>query len=1032
MKVRISKAQFLYYIAVSYLKQVNKMSHNPVLNEKATKLVQEAVQKILSEQDEYSAAKNITRNYLGSFKKGDKQALFGFWVPGAQNGFLSDKKETFFLELFMGQEEISGADITKDAAKNVTFKRYNVPVMFAGDYALAVVDDVLFGTKERFGAFYWLTLKLKGRKEVIRDPLVQSLPFGVYAPAELYDIDSIHKKRKDMPYFTSFYKKKFSDGSYRAMDIGTCLEIHTETATKEGTLAALTRRYKKIADVIRANQSAGIANIYEGLSAADFNFVGYDTIELTPEVPTSEREAITHQTGEFFVYRDDDAAEISISLKRPDISNWGYDTPVLGSAAVSPSILETLRPDELVEFIETIHNMPDRPIQIAIDSVLGHCDFQGAKLLETFDVDCIERKNPKYINSKYLTGPNMYGRDIDFAHVNVKATLLELLRRKIDLGFDCIRVDGAQDFVKAIDELTGFRIQDDDFLQEMVSIRQSINGVNRRLDMNLEDGRAWPDDMNWEFNSKYLDHCIQMTLDDGERVKQWSPIIFAHNVHGKYKWFMEKWERFVEVYRYGQSWITGHSNHDNTRYFYKMVTTKPSIEYVADTPFSDYYNDQLGSTLKEVVHNAMDNNALTALMLGFLPGNPLFLLNAVFHTPWMFLRNIDDAYDVQILAEEGVKFFEWYVDKALYEQEDKFLRVKKYGFNVYEQLINTTSDDNGFLEVLYDLFSKIKADPIAVRYLYESTKDKGHFETVEELRALLITLREPASDEGKAYTATLEQRIKDDIVDANRRMISARKLMQGSAKILLRERGKKQQLLERGRAAVEADIDDINHQLEKVEFLLGFSDTNLKLILEHAKLTDEYDLAKWAANEELNAIAPDALKVKGRLDQTLLKKLANDFMLDARDAAKVSNYEDEVDTERVAYNFSLRAFRRNNPWLLYNPGNDVQKDFFAKKFYINGAKVTGDWRTRGDVVNANTIYYGWRTDPDETKKVFFIGNMEGDPIDELPLDIFLNLKGNWNIIAKSPALNDIPDVIDRTFKIRNFRNGQAIVMEQLI
>lgn len=1003
------------------------MSLIPKINKSETLKVVERINNILSTQDEYSAAKDITKNYIGSFKLTDKQALIGFWVPGLVDGFLADKKDGIKLEIYLEQEKLTGSDIKKNNYKTCKFKRYSLPMFFAGDYAVIAVDDILFGTKEEFGAFYWLTLDINGKKEIMRDPLCPSLPFGVYAPGELYDVSSVYKDRKDMDYFTTFYKKQFADGSYRAKDIGICLEVHTETATEEGTIAALTRRYKAIAEKIQINIDADKEDMYEGLSKSDLNFIGYDTIELTPEVPTSEREAVKHKTGEFFLLEDEDDDEFDVQLKRPDISNWGYDTPVLGSVAISPSILETLRPDELVEFIETIHTMPDKPIQLAIDSVLGHCDFQGAKLLETFDIESKERENVKYINSKYLTGPNMYGRDIDFSNSNVKAVLLELLRRKINLGFDCIRIDGAQDFVKSIDELTGFRIQDDEFLQELVSIRQNINGIERRLDMNLEDGRAWPDDMNWEFNSKYMDHCIQMTLDDGERVKQWSPIIFAHNVHGKFKWFMEKWERFVEVYRYGQSWITGHSNHDNARYFYKMVTTKPSIEYVPNTPFSDYYNDQLGDTLKEVVHNAMDNNALTALMLGFMPGNPLFLLNALFHTPWMFLRNIDDTYDVQILAEEGVKFFEWYVDKALYEKDGNFPRVKTYGLEKYEQLINIESDENGFLEVLYDLFTRIKSDPVAVRYLYEDTADEGNFETVDELEETLFKIH---SD--KEYKDKLIFRIEDDKLDSDRRILSAKKLLISSRKILVRELSKKEKLESIGKLKNPQDIVTLKSQINKIDYLQNLSNADLVLLLEHSKLIDEYDLDLWAASSELYAVSPESLKDGDILDRTKLKKFANDFMLDARDAAKVHKYEEELDEARVKYNFSLRQYRLANPWLLYNPGSDVQKDYFAKKFYVNGAKVTGDWRDRGDIVNCNTIYYGWRTNPeDASKKVFLIANMEGEAIEELPLDIFLNEEGKWRVITKSPSLKEVPELIDRYFKVKDFKNGEAILVEKV-
>ncbi len=934
-------------------------------------------------------------------------------------------------------------DVCRES-KTGDFIRDEIAMMALDNYMIAVVDGVRAGEKDLLGSMYWVRLDLNGNREIVRDPLAYSLPFGVYAPAELFDMDKMYAERKDMDYFTMHYKTVFPDNSYRAKDIGSCLEIHTETATSEGTVAALTRRYKRIAAVISGNMQAGKEDIYEGLEISDLNYIGYDSIELMPEVPTSEREAVKLRTGEFFVLTDDSADEgtVKVEMKRPDISNWGYDTPVLGSIAVSPSILETLRPNEMVEFIETIHTMPDKPIQMAIDSVLGHCDFQGAFLLETFERMPQERENPKYVISKYLTGPNMYGRDIDFSNSNVKAMLIELLRRKIDMGYDCIRIDGAQDFIKERDEKTGFRIQDDVFLHELVSIVQDINGVKRRLDINLEDGRPWPDDLNWMHNSKYLDHSIEMTLYHEDVPKQWSPIIFAHNVHGKYKWFMDKWDRFMEVYRYGEYWITGQSNHDNARYFYKMVSSVPSTEYVENTPFAEYYNAQLGKTKKEVVHNAMDSNALSGLMLGFLPGNPMFLLNSLVHTPWMFLRDIDDKYAVEILSTEGAKFFEWYVDEKTFDRNDNFLRTKGYGFTDYTQLSVKKYDDenDGFLNRLYAMVSKVKTDAVAVRFLFETTDDMGHYDTVGELEADLASIMTPGNEAAKVRQQEIFARITEDQIDSKRRVELARKLMKKNEGTLLREKieiedtHSEEQLT--GRAFIETRIghnySEIIKQLDKINYLGSLDDSILALLIEHSAMFDEYNIHEWSKDEELNLCATDALKIDGIIDPMKLKAFASAFLKDAVDACKVHKYEGELDKARVSFNFRLRHFRQDNPWLLSNPTNNVKKDYFARKLYINGARETGDWGDKGDLVNCNTIYYGWRTSPDATKQVFFIANMEGKPIDECPLNLFLNLRGDWNVMLHSPTLEDIPEVMDRDFKIKNFKNGEVIILEREI
>ena len=982
-----------------------------------------SVKEIIHKNSVYEAAKQITREYLGVRKIDLSLVLFGFWVPGLVNGDLKGKADQITLEIFTPLDPVDFRALKKNETATVTFQRDEVQLAAVDDYMIAVVENVSIGTKHRAGSFYWLRYHEQGARYILRDPLVQSAPFGIYAPAEIFDIQEMLAGRKDMDYFRKFYKTIFPDGTYRAKDVGAHLEIHPETATEAGTIEALTQRYRDIGRTIQANLDAGKEEIYDGLSPADMNFIGFDSIELTPEVPPAEREAVKSETGEFFQIVGEQDGNVQITLKRPDISNWGYDTSVLGSAAINPSILATLRPDEFLEFIETIHTMPGKPIQLCIDSVLGHCDFQGARLLETFDQVSDDRSNLKYINSKYLRGPNMYGRDIDFSEPHVKAILLELLIRKLNFGYDCVRVDGAQDFILEMDEETGLRIQEDEFLNEMANVIQDINGLKRRLDFNLEDGRPWPDDLNWLYNSKYLDHCIERTLPFGDRVKQWSPIIFAHNVHGKYKWFMNKWDRFVEVFRYGENWITGHSNHDNARYFYRLVKMKPGSEYREGEAFDDYYNDQLGKTMTDVAHNTMDHNALTALSLGFLPGNPMFLLNALFHTPWLFLRDIDDTYDVKIVAEEGSRFFTWYVNEELYQQPDNFQRLKALGFLNYAQLVTEPKrkkEQPAFMDFLFELCQSMKTDALMARFLFDDPDDAGGYVNAEVLKAAYTGIAQASTVEQQAHLAFLNSRIEADPRESARRVKAARKLMRKSLRFLLRDR----------ESAPEDLIAQIISQIEKLEFLATLDEHELALMLEDADYRNEYNVATWAENERLNAVAPEAMQEHGRLTAARLKTFSKAFMLDARDAAKVHKYEDSVDPKQAQFNFDLRLFRQRNPWLLKNPTNDVQKDYFARKLFINGAKDLGDWGDKGDVVKCNTIYYGWRTSPDGKKQVFLIANMEGKPLERCPLNLFLNLSGTWDVVVHSPSMQEIPRQLDKTFVIENFKNGEALLLER--
>ena len=174
------------------------------------------------------------------------------------------------------------------------------------------------------------------------------------------------------------------------------------------------------------------------------------------------------------------------------------------------------------------------------------------------------------------------------------------------------------------------------------------------------------------------------------------------------------------------------------------------------------------------------------------------------------------------------------------------------------------------------------------------------------------------------------------------------------------------------------------------------------------------------------------MKSDGGLTAAVLKTFSKAFMHDARDAARVPQYESQVDSAQAAYNFSLRQFRQDNPWLLKNPTNDVQRDYFSRKLFINGAKDVGDWGDKGDVVKCNTIYYGWRTSPDGRDQIFLIANMEGKPIERCPLGLFLNLTGEWDVATASPTMTNIPKKVMHNYVIENFCNGQALLLKRSV
>jgi hypothetical protein len=235
--------------------------------------------------------------------------------------------------------------------------------------------------------------------------------------------------------------------------------------------------------------------------------------------------------------------------------------------------------------------------------------------------------------------------------------------------------------------------------------------------------------------------------------------------------------------------------------------------------------------------------------------------------------------------------------------------------------------------------------------------------------------------------------------------------------------------LQRDRQSAHPDlIEDINAQIQKLNLLAQIDDHELALLIEDADFQTEYNVAAWAANPRLNTLAPASLFSDGTLTATSLKTFARAFMHDARDAARVYQYEDALDPAQAQFNYTLRRFRQAHPWLLQNPTNDVQRDYFARKLFINGAKDVGDWGDKGDVVKCNTIYYGWRTSPDGKQQVFLIANMEGKPIERCPLALFLSLKGEWDVVAHSPSMEGIPTRITHQYTIENFRNGQALLL----
>jgi hypothetical protein len=627
------------------------------LVEDETQAVLDWATAVMHSDDTYFQRGQQLARRLGAHYRRDGLTEFGFWTPELAADVIQSER-TLELEVLTPLQPID----FRQPQQTISFQRDRLPVMQQGEFVWAVAAGVKPGTKERAGSFYWLRhIDAEGRLHYIRDSLAYSLPYGVFAPAEVYDMRRLQRHRKDLAYFRrTAAPKGIPDADIPRVPTPTnILQIHVKTASTEGTLEGLTRIYQRISDKLAAGKL---------LDPSEEVYAGYDAVQLLPVEPTIEyRREDTNIEHEFFAIVDGhakpdndghqadqaddspDDAGLTITLRKPDTQNWGYDVPILGSAATNPAVLGSLRPDEMVEFIATLHNFSQGPIQIIYDLVYGHADNQGLELL----------------TQQFFKGPNMYGQDLNHQLPQVRAILLEMQRRKLNTGADGIRVDGGQDF-RFFNPLSGRVEQDDVYLLAMSDVVQEIQGYRRLMFTIFEDGRPWPEE-GWEEKSTYRE-----LIEAKPGSFQWGPLIFAHNTPTLKGFWDRKWRRVCEVIFQGDHWITGCGNHDTVRRGNQIA------------PDADI-NWNLGKSLPQVLNRAYNNAATLLWVHGFSPGLPMDFLNATVEAPWGFFRNTDDRYGVKVVSEE-VGFLDWEIAPDLYLQPEAFPQLKALGFATLAQL----------------------------------------------------------------------------------------------------------------------------------------------------------------------------------------------------------------------------------------------------------------------------------------------------------------------------------------------------------
>ncbi len=611
-----------------------KASHLKLIEEETQALLDWAVSVEQSDDTYFGKAQTLARR-LGAHYRADGLTAFGFWTPELLAEVLRPRE--IYLEVFTPVDEVD----LRSPEQTVVFRRDRLRLRQQGEYFWGVVGGLRAGRRDRLGSLYWMRFEdPHSNLQIIRDSLAESLPFGVFAPAEVYDWETLQAQRADLDYFRQT-GQAIAEGPEnselpRVPAPLNILQLHVGTASPEGTFEGLTEIFRRISEKLAAGET---------LTPAEENYVGYDAVQLLPVEPTIEYRDDNSPESEFFAQLpvDDDSDQVEVRLRKPITQDWGYDVPILGSAATNPALLGSLRPDEAIEFISTLHTFSTGPIQLIYDLVYGHADNQAEQL----------------INRQFLKGPNMYGQDLNHQLPTVRAILLEMQRRKINTGADGIRVDGGQDF-RFFNPLSGRIEYDDAYLLAMSDVVQEIGGYQRLMFTIFEDGRPWPQE-GWEETSTYRE-----LTELRPEAYQWGPLIFAHNTPTLEKFWDQKWRRVCEVMYQGDRWITGCANHDTVRRGNQVDPQGP-------------VNRNLGETLPEVLDNAYDNPAVTLWVYGFSPGLPMDFLNALMRSPWLFFRNTDERYGVKVVSEE-VGFLDWQVTPELYDHADLFPRLKSLGF----------------------------------------------------------------------------------------------------------------------------------------------------------------------------------------------------------------------------------------------------------------------------------------------------------------------------------------------------------------
>jgi len=217
--------------------QKNKSKLLVYLVDDETHTVLDWAASVMHSDDTYFQRGQRLARRLGAHYRRDGLTEFGFWTPELAADVIQSER-TLELEILTPLQPLDFRQQSM-AQQTVTFQRDRVPVMQQGEFVWAVVAGVKPGNRNQAGSFYWLRyIDAEDRLHIIRDPLAYSLPYGVFAPAEVYDMRRLQRQRKDLTYFRrSAAPKGMPEAEIPRVPPPTnILQIHVKTASAEGTL----------------------------------------------------------------------------------------------------------------------------------------------------------------------------------------------------------------------------------------------------------------------------------------------------------------------------------------------------------------------------------------------------------------------------------------------------------------------------------------------------------------------------------------------------------------------------------------------------------------------------------------------------------------------------------------------------------------------------------------------------------------------------------------------------------------------------